>query len=265
MKYLILNYGQYRHATICFEHNIKQIRSQLNSNDTLDICILSQYESDRDRQNYLEQFINNTLLANNCNLIFLKYIEEYKDDIYEVENKIQENYDNYISNSDIKNGADLHSKFVCKLWYRKYFLNLLYKRFITTNYDYVFLTRLFDTKLEIIKPFDFLKNQTNTLYYAHDTTFIGSPDIIDKLLEFGKDMYSNLRVHKEMLIDIDFLKEFNKQDRCLSECNAIYSSEMQICNFIYYNIPNSINIRYDFTDLEERSQEKAYIDIRIVR
>jgi hypothetical protein len=265
MKYLILNYGQYRHAAVCFEHNIKQIKSQLNENDTLDICILSQYESDKDQQEYFEQFINNTLLANNCNLIFLKYIEEYKDEIYDTENKIQENYDNFISNTDIKNGADLHSKFVCKLWYRKFFLNNLYKKFITTNYDFIFLTRLFDTKLEIIKPLDFLNNPTNTLYYAHDTTFIGSPAIIDKLLEFGRDMFSSLRVYKDMIIDLDFLKEFNKQDKCLSECSAVYSSEMQICNFIYYNIPNSINIRYDFTNLEQQYQESAYIDIRIVR
>lgn len=265
MKFLILNYGQYRHATICFEHNLKQIRSQLNENDTIDICILSQYEADKDYQNYLEKFINDTLLANNYNLIFLKYIEEYKDDIYEVENKIQENYDKYISNSDIKNGADLGSKFVCKLWYRKYFLNMLSKQFITTNYDYILITRLFDTKITILKSFDFLKNQTDKLYYSHDTTFIGSPVIIDKLLEFGKDMYSNLRFHKDMLMDIDFLKEFNKQDRCLSECNAIYSSEMQICNFIYYNIPNSINIRYDFTNIEKQYQENAYVDIRIIR
>jgi hypothetical protein len=94
---------------------------------------------------------------------------------------------------------------------------------------------------------------------------MAKPEIINKLFDFGKNMFLHLRCDNAMLNDIEYLKEFNKYDRCLSEHQAVYSSEMQICNYIYYNIPNSINIRFDYTDYEQRYLENAYLDVRIIR
>lgn len=258
MKFAIQIFGQFRSAQKVFEENIKNIKN-ITKNNLVDIYILSQRD---DNYHNNENYIKYILRKYNLNLIFYKYVEDY-DEI-----KINEN----ISQNDYNNKLNIENKgydhFVCKMWYRRYFLNQLFKKekdIINANYDCVINCRLFDVNFITLKEFSFLKCNDDALYFSHDTFFMGSEEVINKLLDFGKNMSNNIIFENEIWNDDIFRNLFYSYDKCLHDVRASYCSEVQICHYIYRNFKNYLNLRFDFTKNQTIENSDAYLYVTIQR
>jgi hypothetical protein len=259
MKYAIQIFGQFRSAQKVFDENIQNLRNILGNDAEIDVFILSQ------KGNYFEQneqYIRGILANYNMNIIFYEYVENYIDELQE-ENVVQEKYNKIVLPLEHHTGYD---HFVCKLWYRRWFLNQLFHRNTDKQYDYVIHCRLFDVVFKKLREFDFLTpNNHSALYFSHDTFFLGSQQSVDKLLEFGKNMADNLSMEQEIWSNPKFSQLYHKYDSCLYRYKATYCSETQICWYIFKNFQHFLNLRYDFNSTIPIEKSDAYLYVMIQR
>lgn len=257
MKFAIQIYGQFRSARKLFDDNIKNI-NKITKDNYVDVFILGQKEDDNDEK---EKYICDILNKYNMNIIFYKYVEDYKEEL-KIENDIHDKYITYCKGKG--------HYFICKMWYRRYFLNQLFLNYINTkniDYDCVMSARSFDVSIDVLRDFNFINDNDfcECLYFSHDTFFIGHKDIITKLMEFGKDVFNNLKDGNEIWSNNMFQKLFYFYDCVIYNIRDTYCSEVQLCYYIFTHFDKYLNIRYDFNSDLNKKDLDAYLDIRIVR
>jgi hypothetical protein len=241
MIFSLLIFGQFRHASICFENNIIELL-KITKENKINVYILTEKEFNFQSNKI---FIKNILDKYNICLKYYGYMDEYPEDL-EIENQIQKDYNEKVLNL-VKCNQKGYNSFVAKLWYRRYLLYSIYQSKKEENSDYILWGRFFDIDFKLLKDFDFIGKDFDKLYYSHDTFFLGSESTIDKLSLFAKNLATNL-VYEDIWQNQEFCKEFNKNDYCLFGCKPTFSSEVQVCYYIFKNIPNNLNIRFDFSN-----------------
>jgi len=260
MKKIALElFGQYRSYILNFEHNLKQLLSQLN-NYQIDVYIFSEnYNKEK------ETDIINILKKYNLSIKMIKYYEHI-DDIYKQTSKIyQHKFNNNIDTIYGKKyrveGLKGYHPFTIEYIYRKYLLHKFSKEYFDCDYEFIINARFFDVKFNIIKPFDFLENINNNIYHSVDTFYIAKEHILnDFLLKCVNYKITDMNIP-------EYRKMLKKYDYNLNGCFPFLSSELITTKILFDNYNNSINIRYNFTAVEISKEPKEewinYIDIRL--
>lgn len=252
-------FGEFRCWNKVLDNNLYQL-SKLFNNHVVDVYILTDKNDGYSLENELA--ILELFAKYNLNVKWIQYWSDLIDYHY-YDNYLQNKYDNFVR---LKNGLknNGYNNFTAKLWHRRYILNLLFLKSKTIKYDIIMAFRLFDTYIKILKPFDFLENMNDrTIWFSHDTLFIGSEKIISRLLNFGHigRIYDE-KIWKNKL----FCHEIKNNDLCLFGCKPTYCSEMQIYYYIISTFKHYYNIRFDHTNHDKTMEESdKYIHIVIAR
>ena len=261
MNIAVLVYGQYRAAEELLEENILQLKQALHSqgdNPKFDVYILSDKLESGNYSDKMELFVKGCFQKHQLTVNMIEYWEDFQDcKAYE---EILSSHLNRISSASL----GVREQWATSLWYRRY---ILWKRFeaLTTakniTYDYVLFTRIFDTRIKSLKPVQ-IHSAKDTLLFSIDTFFLGSPKIMKQLFQFG----SSTENWKNFEWTTEFTNGLAKFDSCLAETKPTFSSEAQVFQYIFKNITNYKNIRYDFNSPSNSpTNQEAYMHIKIER
>lgn len=234
MKVAILTFGQFRSAGLWFEPNLLQLKqafpleTEFSSHILTDKLVKGCYSVP------LESYIHDTLKKYSIPFS-IHYWEDFTSE-QPAETLLLENYERLAKG---KPGYEHGNHFAPANWYRRYILYKLFEQGRETP-DYVVFARLFDTRLEFLKP---LQLQPNTLYGSIDSFFVADPPTMKTLFQFGAftDSWQPFEWTPE------FQAEFAEFDAILASTKPTFCSEVQIYRYIKNNIPNWVSLRYDFS------------------
>lgn len=236
-------YGQYRSYKLNLENNINELSGIFNKY-FVNVFILT----DKDPEN--ENEVRNIFLKNNCNICFIKYIDDF--DFSSVEDANEQRYQS-------KPGLG-KNKFVAKLMYRKYLINKLKNEYIETNKMNIhihFYVRLFDTIIKLNTNVDYSLEEAD-LYGSHDTFYFGKRECIDYLFDFGKD----LKLYDEEIWNEPyFYNYYINMDYTLTSLKHTLSPEIQYAAHMFYSNFKYKNVRFDHNNVNSPENETTLFRI----
>jgi hypothetical protein len=235
MKIAVLCFGQFRSAKRWFEPNLLQLKQAFPADTEFSVCILTDKLAKGCYSPELERYIRETLTKHSIQLQFLQFWEDQVS-AHAMEKLLLDAYESLAKG---KPGYEHGNYFAPANWYRRYILWKLFEESKVLT-DYVLFSRLFDTRLEFLKP---LQVNSTTLFGSIDSFFLGAPPLMKKLFAFGSFTDS----WQAFEWTSDFQKEFSEFDTTLASTKPTFCSEVQIYKYIKrMNIPFK-SIRYDFT------------------
>ena len=254
-------FGQFRCAKKVFETNVQNVRNIFGAEAQINVFILSQKDPSSTETIQQQLYIRNILSKYDMRVIFYQYTEDI-DGLLSDETEIQNKYNDRVLSLEDKHG---HDWFVCKLWKRRHILNKLFNAADNESYDYVVHCRLFDISFQLLRPFDFLRRDDDSLYLSMDTFFMGCRETITKFLNFGQNMADNLHYYHDIWTNPEFCETYKKWDSCLFNVKPTYCSEVQASYHIYKHFATYLQLRHDYNSEVPIQESKDYLHIKIVR
>jgi hypothetical protein len=235
MKVAILCFGQFRSARRWFEPNLLQLKQAFPSTTEFTVHILTDKLAKGCYSQDTEIMLHSILEKHAFHLKGSHYWED-QTTAHRTEQLLVSSYENLAKG---KAGYAYGNHFSPANWYRRYILYKLFEESKDPS-TYVVFTRLFDTKLEFLRP---LPPQSNTLYGCIDSFFMGPPNLMKQLFSFGAytDSWQPFDWTPE------FQKEFAEFDAVLASTTPTFCSEVQIYNYIKRSGIPWKSLRYDFS------------------
>jgi hypothetical protein len=256
MLIALLNFGQPRAYEEVMEENIKQIQAAFPSAD-LHIYILTDKKINGGFYEDTEDKIRGILDKYKITIKLFAFWEDLLE-FHSTDEIIGEYVKGWLGKRDCSPNTD----WMGRMWYRRYILGKLFESVKGSSvYDYCVLCRLFDTEIKLLRPI-MPSLEPDTLFYAIDTFFIGSPRIMNTLLKFGR----TTEFYSEFEWTAEFTEAFRGFDYTLATRKETLCSEAQVFQYIHNTFPANKhqNIRWDFVETSE-SHASAFFYVRHVR
>ena len=228
-------------------HNMTQIEAFFSS---LNPCFYTYVYTERRTWNDTQMdWLKETL----WNVQMIKFWEDEGLEVKQEEDRIAQQVRTTLNCSS-------YHEFMPRMWFRR---ARLFDHFVrnkgTESFDLVLQARLFDTKIDMIRPCPSL--EPNTLYHSADTLFYGEHQVIGRLLLFGR------LCDQICTKSIDYKKEpfatmFRLYDKLLCDIRPTHSSEVQIWHYIIRNFKH-VNLRDNIT--APHLSPDAYLKVRLYR
>lgn len=235
MKVAILCFGQFRSAKRWFEPNLLQLKQAFPTDTEFTVHILTDKLAKGCYSQDTESTLRSSLETHRIRIGGFHFWED-QTSAHTMEKLLLDTYESLAKG---KPGYDYGNHFSPANWYRRY---ILYKLFEESKDQstYVIFARLFDTKLEFLRP---LPPQSNTLYGCIDSFFMGPPELMKQLFSFGAytDSWQPFEWTSE------FQKKFSEFDSVLASTKPTFCSEVQIYRYIQRKGIPWVSLRYDFS------------------
>ena len=259
MKIALLEFGAFSsfnkimsNGRSLLENNIIELNTLFNHAE-LDLYVLTDKRAD-DKE--LIEILKTTLTTYNVTLKLLHFWDDMKDVYGEADAEATRKYMTTFNTQQYgyaehehPYGYDNKKTFNAgNLWFRRYVNFNLFDDFQhqhNLSYDFICMTRIFSTKIIVIKNIEFEKDY---LYYSIDTFFMGNYENMKKLFDFGKhSLFYNENNHMNLprlLDNHDFMQFSRSHDSCIG--THIFSSEIQILYYMYCNFTKLKTLRFIF-------------------
>jgi hypothetical protein len=256
MLIALLNFGQPRAYEEVMEENIKQIQAAFPSSE-IHIYILTNREISGGFYEDTEGKIRGILDKYKISIKLFAFWEDLVD-FHSTDEIIGQYVKGWLGERDYFPS----SLWMGNMWYRRYILGKLFDSIKGSYvYDYCILSRLFDTQIKLLRP---ITNslEPDTLFYAIDTLYLGSPSVMNTLLKFGR----TTEHYKDFEWTAEFQEAFRSFDYTLATKKDSLCSEAQVFQYIRktFQADKHQNIRWDPVQQSE-SHSHAFFYVWHVR